>query len=94
MRPFNSEFIISICAKAINQGNAAFPEHLPQPRTLLGVTPSDNARPRACHTLKTGFGRGGRPFRYPNGGVTMRTFPSDGRHSRRRHVGNTKADDA
>jgi hypothetical protein len=92
--PFNSKFIISLCAKAIDQEMQRLPEHLPQPRMLLGFTPPDNARPGACHTLKTGFGRGGGPFRYPNGGVTMRTFPSDRRHSRRRHVDNTKADDA
>jgi hypothetical protein len=47
-----------------------------------------------CHTLETDFRRGRRPFCYPNPGVTLRTFPSDRRHSRRRHVGNTKADDA
>jgi hypothetical protein len=40
---------------------------------LLGFTPLDRARPGAGHTLKTGFGRGGRLFGYPNGGVTMHT---------------------
>ena len=61
---------------------------------LLGFTPPDRAGPGAGHTLKTDFGRGGRPFRYPNRGATMRTFPPDRRLFWRRHVGNTKADDA
>ena len=44
---------------------------------LLGFTPSDRARPGASRTFEADFGRGGRPFRYPNLGVTMRTPPSD-----------------
>jgi hypothetical protein len=60
---------------------------------VLGFAPPDRSRPTAGHTLKTGFECVWRVFRYPNRGVTMRTFPSDRRHSRRRHIGNTKADD-
>src|SRR5262249_51635150 len=67
------------------------PDHA---RPGVGLTPPDRAGPGVGHTLKTDFGRGGRPYRYPNRGATMRTFPSDRRLFWRRHVGNTKADDA
>ena len=40
---------------------------------LLGSTPLDRAGPGVGHTLKTGFGRGGRLFRHPNRSVTMQT---------------------
>jgi hypothetical protein len=47
-----------------------------------------------CHTLETDFRRGRRPFCYPNPGVTLRTFPSDRRHLRCRHVRDPMTDNA
>src|SRR5262245_9825513 len=47
------------------------------------------------HTRETEFRwTGRRPFRYPNPGVTMRTFPSDRRHLRFRHVRDPMTDNA
>jgi hypothetical protein len=47
-----------------------------------------------CHTFETDFRRGRRPFCYPNPGVTLRTFPSDRRHFRCRHVRDPMTDNA
>jgi len=64
------------------------------PAMLPRFMPADRFGLGAGHTLEADFGCSGGSFRYPNPGVTMRTSPSDRRHSRRRHVGNPKADDA
>src|SRR5262245_14321142 len=59
-----------------------------------GFTPPDRAVPDVCHTVRTDFGHGGCTFRYPNPAVAMRTFQSDRRHLRCRHVDDPMTDNA
>ena len=54
--------------------------------------PPDRARPGVWRTLRTDFGHGGCPLRYPNPAATTRTFQSERRLLRYRHVGDPMAD--
>src|SRR5262245_8897719 len=61
-------------------------------RTARVRTPPNRASPGACHTLKTDSGHDRCPFPYPNPTATMRTFQSERRLLRYRHLGDPMTD--